>query len=162
MVALLGTVLAAYVAYKNVREPLRRADLDKQNQRAVLLAQLHVSVKTTITAVEQALATYTGDFSNPVEVRVLATPDALEQQAPGELVLLGPTINEAIVLAGLRLNDYRRAKAPIQDRFRAPGDDRPVILTECPEGFDTVIAATEAYRSALNRLESLLSRASGE
>jgi hypothetical protein len=155
LVALLGTVFAAYVAYKNVREPLRRADLDRQNQRAVLVAQLHTSVKTTISDVERVLATYIGDFRKPVVLSVLTAPAALEQREPGELALLGPAVGEAIVLAGLRLNDYRRAKAPIQDRLQPVGG-RAATMTEKPDDFEPVVAAATAYRTALNRLESLL------
>jgi len=158
LIALVGTIIAAYVAYTNVREPLRRADIDKEKERAVLLAQLQTSTRATLNAVDQALVTYKGKFSEPVEVRVLPIPATLESRDPKELVSLGPAINEAIVLVGLRLNDYRRAKAPIQDRLRLPDDDRPVILRARPDDFDAVVIAAEAYKAALNRLENLVSK----
>jgi len=158
LVALVGTVIAAYVAYINVREPLRRADVDKEKEKDILLAQLNATVGATMNSVDQAFVAYRGKFSEPVELRVLHLPATLESRDSKELALLGPAINESIVLVGLRLNDYRRAKATIQDRMRPPDDDKPVILGDRPEDFEPVVVAAEAYRVALSRLESLASK----
>src|SRR4051812_28964962 len=71
---------------------------------------------------------------------------------------LGANINEAIEYVRLRLNDYRRAKAPIQDQHRKPDDNRPVILKERPESFSHIIRAAQDYRIAFDRLKSLVSK----
>jgi hypothetical protein len=154
--ALLGAVIAAYVAYKNVSDAYRRAQAEKEKEKSVLAAQVRTTVLATIGAVDQALVAYKGDFREPVEVRVLPMPTSLETREPTAFASLGPAVNEAVELVRLRLNDYRRAKAPIQDRMRRPGDDKPVILDTRPDDFDTVINTAETYKATLGRLERLL------
>ena len=129
LVALIGTVIAAYVAYINVRAPLRRAEEETEAQKSVLLSQLHTTVVATLTSMDRILDTYRR-FDGPVKVQVLPKPATLVSHDPKEFTPLGPAINEAIILADLRLDDYRRAKAPIEDRLRQndPGDDTPVVL----------------------------------
>jgi hypothetical protein len=160
-VALIGTVVAAYVAYRIARMPIVQAHVDKETEKAVFLAQLQASVRYTIHYVDHTLVTYRGNFSEPVEVRVLPVPEILESRDAKEFAPLGPAINEAIVLVRLRRNDYVRAKAPIQDRIRQAGDDKPVKLEERPADFDPVLATAEEYGTTLNRLECLVSNALG-
>jgi hypothetical protein len=54
------------------------------------------------------------------------------------------------------LEEYKRAKQPIQNLAGKPGDKQPAILASKPPNFDDVIFTAEIYRDDLNRLLALL------
>jgi hypothetical protein len=155
VIGLLGTVITAYVLYRNVQKPLEIAQKEKEIEKSVLLSHLRISTKETITLVDVVIQKYT-TFDLPVELAVLSPPNAIAQYTRKELVPLGPSINEAISVINFCLDDYRRAKAPIQDRLRERGDDRPVMLHERPPDFSDVLTAAKTYRGSLDKLEGLI------
>jgi hypothetical protein len=48
VIALVGTVFAAIIAYINARGPVVRAEIEKEIQNAVLLAQFQASVRSLL------------------------------------------------------------------------------------------------------------------
>ncbi|SCB51802.1 hypothetical protein GA0061098_101665 [Bradyrhizobium shewense] len=154
--AVLAAAITAYVTFRNARDTILLQLGKEQEQKATLSANLRATIEDTIKQVDDAVMIYKGDFAEPVELRVLPLPSAIERSDPKGLSSLGPEINEAIALARLCLNDYRRAKEPIQNRHRKPKDTKPAQLKERPSDFDTVISTAEAYSTALRRLNSLL------
>lgn len=137
----LAAVFAAYLTFKKDLWPIKI-------QRAALVAKLKAQTTETIKFVEQTLSSYRSDFSSPVEIRVLSLPASLVSVKDKNLAVLGDEANEAIAVAKLRLNDYRRAKEPLQDRYRELGDIKPVILNRRPDDIEVVISAAEASLSS--------------
>jgi hypothetical protein len=157
VLSLIGAVFAATIAYRTAKIPVEDADRIRRKQAAALLAELQTSVNATIADVQRALEDYNGDFREPVELRVLREPATLQTRR-AEVAALDPDTIEAAESVRMRLDDYRRAKAPIQDRLRSAGDNRPVSLREPPDGFQQVINATQTYRDELRNLEGLISK----
>ncbi|MCK1541621.1 hypothetical protein IVB12_06410 [Bradyrhizobium sp. 179] len=154
--AVIAAAITAYAAFHNARGTILVQLGKEQEQKETLSANLRVTIEETIKWVDDAVMLYKGDFAKPVELRVLPLPSAIERSDPKDLISLGPEINEAIALVRLSLNDYRRAKEPIQNRHRKAKDAKPAKLKERPSDFDAVISTAEAYSVALRRLNSLL------
>jgi hypothetical protein len=154
--AVIGASITGAIAYLISRRQLQPAEDDRRDAQAAAKADLKRSVRSTITTVESALSTYRAGFEKPVELRVLPLPTALGLHDRKDFYFLGPEVIESIGIVEVGLNDYRRAKQPIQDKLRESGDNRPVVLKDRPDGFDAVINATGHYRAVLIALDQLL------
>jgi|SRR6516165_11112921 hypothetical protein len=94
--------------------------------------------------------------TEPVTLRVLPVPQTAEvlAQDPKRLAQLGTPMTEAIATVRRTLDDYRRAKGPIEtswrNNLRLSKDDHEVQLRNevqlrtRPDGFDEVIVQAEA------------------
>jgi hypothetical protein len=153
VVSLLGTLVAAYFAYRAARFPFTQRELAKHTKKDVLIGVLKTSVGAAIETVDEALEAYRGPFQEPVELRVLRWPSGIEPGTKNDLISLGAEINKAITEVGVSLDGYGRARAPIRDRMKESGDSRrTLLLTERPPEIDSLIAAAERYRGALTQL----------
>jgi hypothetical protein len=148
--AVIGAAIAGAVAYINTRNQMKITVTGIAESQAAVKTALKVTLKSTITIVEGVLSTYQA-FRTPVELSVLPLPAALNQHDRKEFYFLGSEVIESIGIVEMALDDYRRAKHPIQQSFRS-GSDKvklPVVLNGRPDGFDAVIKAVVDYRAGL-------------
>jgi hypothetical protein len=154
--AVIAAGIAAWVTYRNAKQTVLEERRKDEIITTATGANLRATIRNKIKSVDDTLATYRGNFSEPVEVRVLTLPEI--EGDPAKFSAFGPEVIEAVVIARLRLDDYRKAKDKIQRDYRNPLDNKPVRLRKRPpdHDFDPVIETTEAYRDALTHLASLL------
>jgi hypothetical protein len=148
--------IAGYIAYINARRPFDVDVVEQGKAIDALRAELKTTVRATREYVDKTVTIYKGTFAQTVEVRVIPLPSTIEKKDDSAFDLFGVQVTEAIALVRLRLSDYRRAKAPIEQRERPPEDQTPVKLFKRPSDFDSVETAATDYSAALERLGTLL------
>jgi hypothetical protein len=152
LISALPVVIGAYLAFINARKAIKREEKKEEEAKAALAVKLKFETGNAIQSVGQTLADYRGDFSKPVPISVLLLPESLRSTHDEKLAKLDLKVYEAIAFVKLRLNDYRRAKEPLQNLYRERGDDNPLVLKERPADVEELLNRANICNRSLQKL----------
>jgi hypothetical protein len=127
--------------------------LDQRDDEKVR-ARLEIHLASALAEADDAVSDYEGAFAKPVRLRVLNISKAGDKHDYG---VLGGAVVGALTRVERAERTYRAAKDPFQRTFgSAEPDASAAVLAAKPEGFDAVVRAAKAYRTALRSLKNRL------